>query len=166
MALVAAKAHRFTATVKANEHGSKVGNTPPVQLHYKDASFVDTDALEAGRQAFAGMVSGWVVANSLASVSANPGDSLNGSTVGFVTAGSKNDWPEANANRTAEVLLSDDSGQHFYKFTIPYVADGVTSATIRTALETHLAAYEVVKDPTIADPPRMTVVRSIALKDH
>lgn len=157
---------RLVGTIKANEHGSKVGATPPVVLFTSDvaASLAELDTEFA---AFRDMLANLVVGGSLAGCSASPGTGMilphAGDAqylAGYQVAAKMDDWPEANANRTARVILSDASREHTYRLRIPYLADLTSEDDVRSALLAFMTAYPVYSSDTAAGV-RLTEILSV-----
>lgn len=132
------------ATVKANEHRSAVGRTPPVILNHRGIVIADDLAHAA---AFKALLSSLVVPGALAGISLRPSFSSFGEESIFTLADRNDDWPEANANRMAKCLLSTANRRNTYRLDIPYVADNKSEQDIATALLAYLTANVVMHNP-------------------
>lgn len=158
MARKNAQTGRFVATVKANEHNSAIGKTPPFVL---EMSGFDTIAEQmAAYHAVRDGLQSILVPGSLASVSLNPQASLLTDGASYQVAARKNDWPEADENLKGRITLSDEDGNFLKSIDLPYVSPTATRAQITTFFESLMATYEV-RHNSAADSPRLTKVVSV-----
>lgn len=162
MSLTEAEAAQVILTGKANEHGSagKGGNVPPAILHFTAA---DLAAEIAFLKQFTTSVRGLVVANSFNGVSYRPSAGVMDSAApAYVVSQKNDDWPEANNNRHAQVLLTDDSGQVTARFQIPFLDDAKNDTHVRSVLGTLLANYNIVQSG-YPGAPRLTRIARVQI---
>lgn len=139
---------------KANEHGSAIGRTRPciIYLGGDDVTLQIDGALE-----FKAAITPLQVATTFAGVSLRPSQGILGG-VAYVEAGRFNDWPEANENREAKLLLADATGKITTSLSIPYLADAATDVSVRTAVLAYLAGHDVRHNGLDANAARMTQI--------
>lgn len=148
------------ATIKANEHRSSIASTPPVILNFSAGA--DAAAEMAKAVAFKALLTGIVVPNTFAGISVRNSAAVFGSPTWY-KADNVNDWPEADNNRMASILLAPADRNRVHKFSIPYVADGVSEEDITTAILDFLAANATYPTPLQAVTDRLTDVVQVQI---
>lgn len=143
---------------KANEHGSAIGRTRPSILYCGEVALADQ---VVAAQTVKAALSALQVGSCFSGISLRPSATALGD-VPYVEAARFDDWPEANQNREARLLLADASGKITTTLSIPYLADGSTDVSVAAAVVALLADKIFLHNGVSADAPRLTqVLRSV-----
>lgn len=151
---------QLIATLKANEHNSAIGRTPPVIFNFKAGADAATEIAYA--DSLKVVLTGLCVANSFAGISVRPSAAVFGSP-SWYRADQNNDWPEANNWRVAHVLLGNADRTRVQRFSIPFLADATTEADIVTDLNTWLGGPEIYPTPFSFAADRLTQVIQVQI---
>jgi len=144
---------------KANEHGSAVGRTRPTILYCGEATLADQVAAATAVKV---ALTALQVGNCFSGISLRPSAAVLGGEPSYVEAARFDDWPEANQNREARLLLADASGKVTTTLSIPYLADGSTDVSVAAAVVALLGDNIYLHNGISADAPRLTqVLRSV-----
>lgn len=146
--------------IKVNEHNSAIGKTPPVIINVKAGADADTEV--AYLAAYKTVLTALCVPNSFAGVSLRPSAAILG-TPSWIKHDTVNDWPEADQNRSANVLLSNTDRTRTSRLQIPYLANAVDEAEVITQLTALLGGFEVYPTPFSAAADRLDTVLQVQI---